>query len=709
MMLLFIVLTCLSHSRTSRAQGVTAALRVGETVERTIKRGESHAFSVNLKEDNFLQIVVDQRGIDVVVRVFSPEGKSLGEFDSPTGASGQEGVSLVAHLPGAYRIDVSPLEQQENPASGRYEIRILELRPATTEELNSARNQETNRARGLALLLEVASSLQQIRLPETRVRMQIQAAQLLWASNEKLAKKLVEEAIAAVSEYIAGVEIDDPNYYQKYQTGMQIRNEVIAALAARDPEIALGFLRSTRGLIDPNAGQVNGQPNPEVQLELSLAFQIAAKDPKRALLIAEENLQKGYSYNLIETLSQLKASAPESATKLAGGIAARLQGENLLKNQEAANLAVNLLRMAAPSAARVIDGPSPQGVSSLPLLTDQQYRDLFSKAVSAALSFTSPASNTYSPERNVAQNILASLKQMTEEMDRYVPGKAAVVDKTFEKLSTPVDAQGRLLQQYQNRINTGTLTAALEAAGQAPQEMRDQFYQQVAMRAAGAGDITLARQILTDHISNPIQRRQALSNLDQQAVYTAINNGKIDEALQAINNLRTPRERAMMLIQMVNQMGANQKRATLLDLLEQARALIGGSGRAEDQEQMSAMFEIARIYIRLEPKRAFEILEPVVDQFNEMSAAAVSLNGFGQQFFQTGELVMQNGNSLGAIANELILILGSSAVTDFDRAKAASDRIQLPEVRLATCMAIAQQTINQEKNGGVNFFSFTRR
>src|SRR5215213_2721300 len=190
MMLLFIVLTCLSHSRTSRAQGVTAALRVGETVERTIKRGESHAFSVNLKEDNFLQIVVDQRGIDVVVRVFSPEGKSLGEFDSPTGASGQEGVSLVAHLPGAYRIDVSPLEQQENPASGRYEIRILELRPATTEELNSARNQETNRARGLALLLEVASSLQQIRLPETRVRMQIQAAQLLWASNEKLAKKL---------------------------------------------------------------------------------------------------------------------------------------------------------------------------------------------------------------------------------------------------------------------------------------------------------------------------------------------------------------------------------------------------------------------------------------------------------------------------------------------------------------------------------------
>jgi hypothetical protein len=709
MMLLFLVLTCLSYSTISRAQAVTAPLRVGEAVERTIKRGEAHAFNVSLKEDDFLQIAVDQRGIDVVVRVFSPDGKSLGEFDSPTGASGQEGVSLVAHLPGLYRIDVSPLEQQENTASGRYEIRILDLRPATTEELNSAKSQETSRARGLALLLEVANSLQQIRLPETRVRMQIQAAQLLWVPNEKLARKLVEEAIAGVNEYIASVEIDDPNYYQKYQTAVQIRNEVIVGLAARDPELALVFLRSTRILTDPNAGQVNGQPNPELQLELSLATQIAVKDPKRALQIAEENLKKGYSYNLIETLGQLKTVAPDSAARLAGDMATRLQGENLLKNQEASNLAVILLRMAASSASPPLEGASGPDASRLPLLSEQQYRDLFSKAVSAALSYMQSSPNTYSPERNAAQNILASLKPMTEEMERYVPGKAAAVDKTLEKLNTPVDPQGRLAQQYQNRINNGSLTAALEAAGQAPPVMRDQFYQQVAVKAAAAGDFTLARQILTEHVSNPVQRRQALNNLDQQAVYSALNNGKIDEALRNVNSLRTPRERAVMLVQIVNQMGSNQKKAILLDLLDQARGLIGGTGRAQDQEQMFAMFEIARIYLRLEPKRGFEMLEPIVDQFNEMSAAAVSLDGFGQQYFQNGELLMQNGNSLGSIASELILVLGSSAVSDFDRAKAVTDKIQLPEVRLLTCMAIAQQTINQETNEGVSFFPLMHR
>ena len=235
---------------------------------------------------------------------FLPDGNSLGEFDSPNGATGPENLSLVSKANGLYRIDVSPLEQEGNPAGGRYEIRILDLRPATEGELEAANNREAAKRKGLALLFEVADSLQQIRLPETRVRFQLQTAHLLWEADEKRARKLADEAIEGVNQYLASVDPDDQNYYQSYQTVMQLRNDVVTALTARDPELALSFLRSTRVLVDPNAGQSADQYDLESQLELSVASQIAVKNPKRAFQLAQESLKKGYSYNLVDTINQ---------------------------------------------------------------------------------------------------------------------------------------------------------------------------------------------------------------------------------------------------------------------------------------------------------------------------------------------------------------------------------------------------------------------
>lgn len=682
---LFFLLACLSYAASTIAQTGPNSIRPGEPVERTIKRGETHSFNVNLKTDQFMQIVVEQRGIDVIVRAFSPDGSSLGEFDSPNGASGPENLSLVSKAAGFYRIDVSPFEQEGNPVAGRYEIKILDLRPATSDELEAANNREVVKRKGMALLFEVADSLQQIRLPETRVRMQLQTANLLWEADEKRARKLVSEAIEGVNQYIASVDPDDQNYYQGYQVAMQLRSDVATALTTHDPELALSFLRSTHVLIDPNAGQSAERDSQEAQLEISVASQIAIKNPKRALQIAQESLKKGYAYNLVDTVNQLIATDSGSAVKLAGEIAAKLQGENFIKNSVAGNLVVNLLRAAASGA----DASKP------PLLAEKQYRDLFSQALSAALAYSPSPSNPYSVERHSAYNILTSLKSMPEAMEKYAPGKAVAAEKMLAELSTSPDLQAHRAYQYQQAINNGSITEALEAAAKAPQEVREQAYQDIALKAVSGGDIALARQILAEHISNPIQRLQAMRNIDQQAIYGAINSGKIEEALRSINNLRSTKERATMMILLVNQMRMNQKKATLLNILEQARGLITSSGRAEDQEQMNALFEIAGAYFRLEPKRGFEILEPLVDQFNEMTTAAMVLNGFGQQFFQNGELMMQNGNIIGTMATQFMNTLGLSVMSDFDRAKAVADKVQRPEVRLAIYLGVAQQTINQ--------------
>lgn len=697
-LIFFVILICLVPIGGIRAQSETASLQQGIPIERVLARGQSHSFTINLEQDQFLQFVVDQHGIDVIVRVFSPEGKSLGEFDSPNGTEGPENVSLVAVTAGVYRIEVAPLGQMENFAPGRYEIKIVELRRATDQELQASNNQEVLKARGLALLTEIADSFSQIRLPQTRVRAQLQAAQLLWPSDEKLAKKLSGDAIEGVKEYLANVDSGDQDYYQTYELAMQLRQEVVQLLGPHDPEATLTFLRATRVLASPEVGQSWDR---ELALELSLASQMSAKDPKRAMQIAEETLKKGYSVSLVEIIARLRGPEPELAAKLAKQIAAKLQGENLLRNQEASNLAVSLLSMAH-SPVRWFQPPGdspPPPKTQATLLSEQEYKDLFEKALTEALSYNAPPSNSYSPEKNSAQNILNTLKSMTPEMAGYAPASVAVVEKRVVELKTLSDPQSARWQKYQETINAGTLDEGMQEVRRAPREVRDALYQQVAQKALNLGDLLRARQIIKDNISNPAQRQQALSNLDQQSIRMDISKGKIEDALRGVSNLRTPRERAMILGEIVNQIGPGQKRAAALELLEQARNLVGDSTRAESQEQMSALLEVARGFSRYDSKRAFEVVEPLLDQFNEMSAAALVLNGFGQDFYRDGELAMENGNSVANFGNQLILTLSTLATSNFDRAKSGAERLERPEVRLIAYLAIAQQAIGGEAVG----------
>ncbi|HEX8139228.1 MAG TPA: hypothetical protein VF544_16815 [Pyrinomonadaceae bacterium] len=696
-------LLLISLSVAVKAQTEWTRLGPGQSVERTITRGKTQSFTVNLEREQLLQLVVEQQGVDLVVRVFSPDGRGLGQFDSPNGTEGPENVSVVAEATGVYRIDVLPLEQEENSVSGRYVIRVEAVRQATGEELEAIRNRGAVKARGTALVVETAENLRTIRLPETRVRLQVQAATLLADTDGKLARRLLDEAIEGVKEYLENVDTDDDNYYQSYQTAMELRNEVVTALVPRNPELALTFLRSTRTLANPN----ESEPDRESQLELSIASQIAAKDSKRALRVAEESLKRGYSYNLLDTLSRLQTTDAEAAAKLAGEIYAKLQTADLLKNQEAANLLVNFLQLVRNS----IPNRTP-GAAETPrpgLLSEQEYKTLLGKALSTALNYTPPATQAYSPERNVAQYLLSALKSISAEIEHYAPERAAAVEKKAAELNAPTDQQSALFQKYQETINNNPFEAAQEAIARAPQEMREQLYAQLAQKALSAGDSARARQILTENIRNPVQRRQALKNLEQQAIYNALNSGKIDEALRSIANIASPRERAVMLTQVVNRFQMTQKKEAMLKLLDQARELTGGGTRAEDQEQMNALFQIAHAYMRFDPKRGFEIVEPLVGQFNEMGEAAVALNGFGQEFFRQGELVMQNGNMLGVIASQLTATLATLSAADFDRARAAADRLQRPEVRLFAYLTIAQSAVNQRSNEGVGHFSNMRQ
>lgn len=94
-------------------------------VVRDLKGGEAHNFQASLEAGQVLRAVFTQRGIDIVVRVFAPDGRQLLEVDTPNGAQGPEAVTVTAAAAGAYRFEVRALEA--TAAAGRYEAKIEEL------------------------------------------------------------------------------------------------------------------------------------------------------------------------------------------------------------------------------------------------------------------------------------------------------------------------------------------------------------------------------------------------------------------------------------------------------------------------------------------------------------------------------------------------------------------------------------------------------
>ncbi|HVS31702.1 MAG TPA: hypothetical protein VMS98_09625, partial [Thermoanaerobaculia bacterium] len=66
-------------------------LERGQPVERQLAGGETHSYSLALETGDFLRVVFDQRGIDVVVTVYGPDQQKVVDVN----ASGARGTELL--------------------------------------------------------------------------------------------------------------------------------------------------------------------------------------------------------------------------------------------------------------------------------------------------------------------------------------------------------------------------------------------------------------------------------------------------------------------------------------------------------------------------------------------------------------------------------------------------------------------------------------
>jgi CHAT domain-containing protein/tetratricopeptide (TPR) repeat protein len=109
-----------------------------------MRGGEKRDYTIALKADTYVEIVAEQKGIDVVLYLYDSHGNLVLKIDGVTGAEGPENLPYIAKADGQYRLEILPNEKDAKP--GAYELGIIALHPAT--------ERDRKRARALASLAE---------------------------------------------------------------------------------------------------------------------------------------------------------------------------------------------------------------------------------------------------------------------------------------------------------------------------------------------------------------------------------------------------------------------------------------------------------------------------------------------------------------------------------------------------------------------------
>ena len=631
---------------------------------------------------------------------------------------------------GLFSFSAGMLTAQEQPTPSQ---------PSTEEAEKQKAEREKNAYR---LLDQVIDEAQSLRLAENRVRIQINAADMLWDQNQARARGLFSSAAEGVAELgrtpanasnnrraMLDSRFQGPEGQQAARN-YQLRQELVLTAARHDAALAYQLLAATKPPANVQQPVADGrgpriQPFSEDNLEQSLLGRVAALDPKLAAQNAEQMMAKGqFPSSLSEVITQLYKQDPSAADKFADKTVKQIQAANILTKTDVTGLVQNMLR---PGPRPATDASTSQATAAAapstgrqPVLGQAAYVDLLSTVVDAALKAT-PSANTTQParrgvpfgqgqqtpqpptdaqiEQTTARRLLNGLQLMMPMIDQYVPSKAALVRQKLTELGANNPLQN-MVQAFSALQGDPTTDALLQAAQNAPQQVQSRLYQQAAYKAIEEGDTTRARQIANDHLQNNV-RDVVMQRIDFKEAAKKAEGARIDEIRQTVARLQTDNEKLDMLIQVAGDVQKTNEKVAV-QLLEDARQIV--NRRATSYDQFEQQLKVAHAFASVDPSRSFEVLDPGISQLNELLSAAQVLSGFEINMFRDGEMSIQGGNGLTATVNRFGQELAVLARTDFERSDALAGRFQFAEPRIMTRMSIVQGLLGVKPASGNRIF-----
>lgn len=574
-------------------------------------------------------------------------------------------------------------------------------KPESEEEKAKARKEVERKA--LALLDETLEGAQVLKLAENRAAVRVQAADLLWPRDEKRARALFRDAAADLASLKPG---DSERGGRAYWMAVQLRSQLLYTAAARDAQLALELLRESRPASEEGPGSPAGDPDMELRMEQSLTALAAESDPKAALRLAEESLGKGVTHGVLGVLDRLRRKDAEAATKLAGKIVERLRGETAGRGREplmvaAALLGIVLLPQPGEQLYYYNNMPAPRSPEKpKPLvMEDSGVRELAEFVVTAALK-DSLADGAFA--------LLTTIRPLLPELEKRVPARAAQLRERFAEMDRLLDPRTRAWAQYDSIVSRPP-EEIIEEAAKVPAEMRGQLYMAAASKLFRAGEVERARAVVNENLRGQ-ERDQMLASLDQAEVARAVERGNTDEVRGVVSRIKSKERRAAALAELAVVYAAKGDKKTAGGLLEEARSLI--DRQPDNEREVEALLEVARGYALVEPAKTFEMIDPLVEQANDMMSAAALLEKFGAGggMFRKGEMLLGLGmGELGGMYARYVKALAELSRVDFDRTRQTADRFNRDEARLMARLIVARSILSDRLDraaghgGGIGF------
>src|ERR1051326_4975919 len=103
----------------------------GKPLELNIKDNVTHFFPISLASNQFLDVVVEQRGVDLAVSLLDANGGTIFQIDSTSSSRGEETLFVVAETSGSYTIKVQPVRAA---TGGEYTLVVRLVRDALPED-----------------------------------------------------------------------------------------------------------------------------------------------------------------------------------------------------------------------------------------------------------------------------------------------------------------------------------------------------------------------------------------------------------------------------------------------------------------------------------------------------------------------------------------------------------------------------------------------
>ena len=129
------------HAALQEPRPSTETLRLGETLTRQIKGGESQTFEISLASGQYARIDIEQHGGILLATLFDPSGNEVIQTDSPAGGHGPIYLSTIASTLGAYQLEIRSTNKWANAQS--YDVVLKILRNQQTADLALIKAEKT--------------------------------------------------------------------------------------------------------------------------------------------------------------------------------------------------------------------------------------------------------------------------------------------------------------------------------------------------------------------------------------------------------------------------------------------------------------------------------------------------------------------------------------------------------------------------------------